>query len=206
MDRVATTGIGVAVFGVAGSAMLADSLSRNVRILSQFASRVSRGDLSQYARLEKRSTFPDEVDALASSINYMLDNLRELVSTSSAPPEQSPIAPVICRAPPRASTHPPRRSPPRSADRQGRRAAGRARRPREQAHQRRSPPASTHGPRGRGRCGRLQRDGERGRSRAVRSASSRSTSCARCSRRSRRQEPASCASASSRRRSATSSR
>ena len=41
---------------------------------------MSRGDLSQYARLEKRSTFPDEVDALASSINYMLGNLRELVS------------------------------------------------------------------------------------------------------------------------------
>ncbi len=63
-----------------GSAVLAGALARNIRSLSTFAGRVSRGDLSQYARFQNPSVMPDEVDALASSINYMLENLRELVS------------------------------------------------------------------------------------------------------------------------------
>ncbi len=70
----------VLVFGIIGSTVLASALSRNIRMLSQFASRVSRGDLSQYARFDKPTDWPDEVDALASSINYMMENLRELVS------------------------------------------------------------------------------------------------------------------------------
>ncbi len=74
------TGGAVLVFGLIGSTMLAGTLSRNIRMLSQFASRVSRGDLSQYARFERPSDWPDEVDALSSSINYMLENLRELVA------------------------------------------------------------------------------------------------------------------------------
>ncbi|MBI3179725.1 MAG: methyl-accepting chemotaxis protein, partial [Deltaproteobacteria bacterium] len=72
--------VGVVVFGLLGSSFLAGGLSHNIRNLSQFAGRVSRGDLSQYARLERPSAAPDEVDALANSINYMLENLRELVS------------------------------------------------------------------------------------------------------------------------------
>jgi methyl-accepting chemotaxis protein len=74
------TAVCVLVFGLLGSTILAGALSSNVRMLSQFASRVSRGDLSQYARFERPTTMPDEVDALASSINYMLENLRELVA------------------------------------------------------------------------------------------------------------------------------
>lgn len=74
------TAAGVLIFGSVGSTLLAGNLARNIRNLSQFASRVSRGDLSQYARLERSSTVPDEVDALTKSINYMLENLRELVS------------------------------------------------------------------------------------------------------------------------------
>jgi methyl-accepting chemotaxis protein len=74
------TALGIGVFGLVGSTLLAGSLSRNIRTLSQFASSVSRGDLSQYVKLAKPSTLPDEVDALASSINNMLDNLRELVA------------------------------------------------------------------------------------------------------------------------------
>ncbi len=72
--------ISVLAFAPIGSAFLAGTLSRNIRSLSQFAGRVSRGDLSQYARFQRASTMPDEVDALANSINYMLENLRELVS------------------------------------------------------------------------------------------------------------------------------
>ncbi len=63
-----------------GSAVLAGALARNIRALSTFAGRVSRGDLSQYARFQNPSLMPDEVDTLGSSINYMLENLRELVS------------------------------------------------------------------------------------------------------------------------------
>ncbi len=74
------TAVCVLIFGLVGSTVLANTLSRNVRMLSQFAGRVSRGDLSQYARFERPSVMPDEVDTLASSINYMLDNLRELVA------------------------------------------------------------------------------------------------------------------------------
>jgi len=70
----------VLVFGLLGSNFLAGALSRNVRTLSAFAGRVSRGDLSSYAQFTHPSTMPDEVDALASSINYMLENLRELVA------------------------------------------------------------------------------------------------------------------------------
>lgn len=70
----------VLFLGLVGSTILAGALSKNVRTLSQFASKVSRGDLSQYARFERTSYLPDEVDALASSINYMLENLRELVA------------------------------------------------------------------------------------------------------------------------------
>ncbi|MBC7792562.1 MAG: methyl-accepting chemotaxis protein [Clostridia bacterium] len=74
------TAAAVLAFAPIGSAVLAGGISRNVRSLSQFAGRVSRGDLSQYARFSSPSVMPDEVDALASSINYMLENLRELVS------------------------------------------------------------------------------------------------------------------------------
>jgi len=70
----------VLVFGLIGSTLLAGSLSGNIRLLSQFAGRVSNGDLSQYARFARPSVMPDEVDTLASSINYMLENLRELVA------------------------------------------------------------------------------------------------------------------------------
>ncbi|MBI5509772.1 MAG: methyl-accepting chemotaxis protein [Deltaproteobacteria bacterium] len=74
------TALGILAFGGIGSTLLSASLSRNIRTLSQYASSVSKGDLSQYVRLLKPSTFPDEVDLLANSINYMLDNLRELVA------------------------------------------------------------------------------------------------------------------------------
>ncbi|MBN1961321.1 MAG: methyl-accepting chemotaxis protein [Deltaproteobacteria bacterium] len=70
----------VILFGLIGSNILTGALAYNVRTLSDFAGRVSRGDLSHYARFTHPSTIPDEVDALASSINYMLENLRELVS------------------------------------------------------------------------------------------------------------------------------
>ncbi len=76
----ALTILSVMVLGLLGATILAGALSSNVRLLSQFAGRVSRGDLSQYARFTRPSLIPDEVDALASSINYMLENLRELVS------------------------------------------------------------------------------------------------------------------------------
>ena len=78
---------GVVVLGALGSSFGA-TLVRNIGALSQFAGRVSQGDLSEYAHFERQSEVPDEVDALASSINYMLQNLRELVAhiqrTSSA--------------------------------------------------------------------------------------------------------------------------
>lgn len=74
------TVVSVLAFAPIGSAVLAGALARNIRALSTFAGRVSRGDLSQYARFQNPSMMPDEVDALASSINYMLENLRELVS------------------------------------------------------------------------------------------------------------------------------
>jgi len=74
------TVLGVLVFGGLGSTLLSSSLTRNIQTLSQFASSVSRGDLSQYVKLSKPSTVPDEVDTLANSINFMLDNLRELVA------------------------------------------------------------------------------------------------------------------------------
>ena len=74
------TVVSVLAFAPIGSAVLAGALARNIRSLSTFAGRVSRGDLSQYARFQNPSMMPDEVDALASSINYMLENLRELVS------------------------------------------------------------------------------------------------------------------------------
>lgn len=76
----AITAAAVLVSGILGSTLLSGSLSRNIRSLSQFASRVSRGDLSQYARFQQPTAIRDEVDALATSINYMLQNLRELVS------------------------------------------------------------------------------------------------------------------------------
>jgi methyl-accepting chemotaxis protein len=74
------TVLGVLLFGLVGSFFVAGDLAHNIRNLSQFATRVSRGDLSEYARLERSGSMPDEVDALSSSINYMLENLRELVS------------------------------------------------------------------------------------------------------------------------------
>ena len=49
-------------------------------MLSAFARRVSRGDLSEYARFERQTSRKDEVDALAEAINHMLENLRALVS------------------------------------------------------------------------------------------------------------------------------
>jgi methyl-accepting chemotaxis protein len=58
----------------------AEAVTRPIRLLSAFATRVSRGDLSEYARFERRSALRDEVDALADAINHMLANLRELVS------------------------------------------------------------------------------------------------------------------------------
>lgn len=70
----------IVILGILGSTLLAGTLSGNIRTLSEFASRVSRGDLSRDARFQRPSRMPDEVDALATSINYMLDNLRELVS------------------------------------------------------------------------------------------------------------------------------
>jgi len=76
---IVTTGA-VVIFGILGSAVLAGSLSRNIRSLSLFASRVSRGDLSQYARFAQQTRVADEVNDLATSINYMLENLRELVA------------------------------------------------------------------------------------------------------------------------------
>lgn len=90
-DSMMVLGLTVAsimVFGLLGSTLLAGNLLRNIGALSLFAGRVSRGDLSEYARFERPSGIPDEVDTLASSINYMLENLRELVAhiqrTSSA--------------------------------------------------------------------------------------------------------------------------
>ena len=76
----AITGVAVLSVGALGSAMLATSLSRNVRSLSLFAGKVSRGDLTEFAQFEKPSGIRDEVDDLANSINYMLQNLRELVA------------------------------------------------------------------------------------------------------------------------------
>lgn len=70
----------VVAIGLGAASGLARSLARNIRSLSEFAGRVSRGDLSEYARFERPSSSPDEVDTLANSINYMLENLRELVS------------------------------------------------------------------------------------------------------------------------------
>ncbi|MEM6533600.1 MAG: HAMP domain-containing methyl-accepting chemotaxis protein [Myxococcota bacterium] len=77
---IGLTAITVLVVGVGVGATLARTLSVDLRTLSQFASRVSRGDLSQYARFERQAASADEFGALANSINYMLENLRELVS------------------------------------------------------------------------------------------------------------------------------
>ena len=75
------TAVCVAVgLGGIGGLVLAGPLSREIRNLSQFASRVSRGDLSQHARLQSPQAAHEEIEALASSINYMLENLRELVA------------------------------------------------------------------------------------------------------------------------------
>jgi methyl-accepting chemotaxis protein len=63
-----------------GGLLLVGPLSREIRNLSQFAGRISRGDLSQHARLKSPKAAHEEIEALASSINYMLENLRELVS------------------------------------------------------------------------------------------------------------------------------
>jgi len=73
-------GCGALLLGVVGGGYLAGPLSREIRNLAQFASRVSRGDLSQHARLQRPKSAPEEVDNLANSINYMLENLRELVA------------------------------------------------------------------------------------------------------------------------------
>ncbi len=59
---------------------LANALSRHIRMLSAFATRVSRGDLSEGARFGRPALLRDEVDALADAINNMLGNLRDLVS------------------------------------------------------------------------------------------------------------------------------
>ncbi len=77
---IVLTVVTVLFVGIGVGATLARRLSGDLRALSTFASRVSRGDLSQYARFERPQASVDEVGALANSINYMLENLRELVS------------------------------------------------------------------------------------------------------------------------------
>lgn len=70
----------VFIFGFVGSILMAQVISEKIRNLSLFATRVSRGDLSQYAQFARESALQDEVDALAGAINHMLDNLRGLVA------------------------------------------------------------------------------------------------------------------------------
>ncbi len=55
-------------------------ITRNIDVLYESASTISRGDLSRLVQFEMPSRVPDEVDSLASAINQMLENLRELVS------------------------------------------------------------------------------------------------------------------------------
>ena len=55
-------------------------ITRNIDTLYESASSISRGDLSRLVQFEMPSRVPDEVDSLASAINQMLENLRELVS------------------------------------------------------------------------------------------------------------------------------
>ena len=61
------------------SGLYAGSLVRNFQTLHQSAKAISQGDLSSLVQFERPSQFPDEVDSLASAINHMLENLRELV-------------------------------------------------------------------------------------------------------------------------------
>jgi len=68
--------------GIAIGLLLGWSFSRaftgNIRLLSEGAGRISRGDLSRNIRLQQ-SLMPDETEDLARSFNLVVDSLRQLV-------------------------------------------------------------------------------------------------------------------------------
>jgi methyl-accepting chemotaxis protein len=78
-DGVLTFAALLAVCALALSYFYARSLTANFDVMARSARSISQGDLSQLIRFDEPSRFPDEVDGLASTINHMLDNLRELV-------------------------------------------------------------------------------------------------------------------------------
>jgi methyl-accepting chemotaxis protein len=72
--------VALTAFAVLGTVLYVSGLSRNLRLLATTASKITKGDLSSSVTFDTPSDYPDEVDALAQSINTMVGNLRELVS------------------------------------------------------------------------------------------------------------------------------
>ncbi|MFH1811994.1 MAG: methyl-accepting chemotaxis protein [Pseudomonadota bacterium] len=62
------------------SAFYVSHLTRNMGSLLDSTAAIGQGDLTRPVKFERPSTYTDEMDTLAGSINHMLENLRELVS------------------------------------------------------------------------------------------------------------------------------
>ena len=71
---------GLAVVALGASVIYSRIITKNIEVLYESTSSISRGDLSKLIVFEVPSRIPDEVDSLAAAINQMLENLRELVS------------------------------------------------------------------------------------------------------------------------------
>ena len=79
-ERFTYFAIGLVLVAGAVSALYASHLTRNFSSLLESTAAIREGDLTRPVKFERPSTYPDEVDYIADSINNMLENLRELVS------------------------------------------------------------------------------------------------------------------------------
>ena len=69
---------GAILVGLVLGSLFSKAFTRNIKIISAAAERISNGDLSQPIRL-KDSMFPDETADLAASLNKVNENLKDLV-------------------------------------------------------------------------------------------------------------------------------
>lgn len=72
--------LGTALVGYFYSA----SLFRDLKLLRDSAQRIGAGDLTEEVKIRTQKRYPDEIDDLITSINQMLENLRELSAQTQA--------------------------------------------------------------------------------------------------------------------------